>query len=59
MPFSSDLRLWQMLKYLQSHAHYELVLWWPLVPDEVDMGRFSWQITASEAEGGQSILFPS
>ena len=44
---------------LQSHARYQLVLWWPLVTGEADMGRFSWQVTASEATSSQGILFHS
>lgn len=41
-----------MLGYIQSCAHYELVLWWPLGTYEVNMGRLSWQLIASEAKGG-------
>lgn len=56
MSFSPDQRHWQMLGYIQSHAHYELVLWGPLGTYEVTVGRLSWQVFASAAKGGESIL---
>lgn len=42
-----------MLGYIESHAHYEMVLWWPLGTYELNMvGQLSWQVIATEAKGG-------